>query len=204
MNYKRRAKNLVAAERRLKKYFLNFSARTVTNYTPRQLRQAESYVIHVHSELECYFEDMVRFALDVSESKWKLNKHASTPLIFLTSFYNDRVQQVKNIPTSDIWEERVDSALRIHKARLGSNHGIRPNNIVSLYAPIGFDVRTIDGVLLSELNSFGQLRGGYAHSSLAARAGATFDPFLFAAQASRLFTLIDVFDRDIQRYIASI
>jgi hypothetical protein len=44
--------------------------------------------------------------------------------------------------------------------------------------PIGLDVRTIDEVLLIELNQFGTARGAMAHSSLRSRRGVLIDPFL--------------------------
>jgi hypothetical protein len=75
MSYAARKRRLVSAEYRIRKYFLNFSPRIIGNYTPRQLRLAESYVIHLHAEIESYFEDMVAFALDSTEQKWVSEKN---------------------------------------------------------------------------------------------------------------------------------
>lgn len=204
MTFRARRKRLVSAERRIRRYFLNFSSRPLGNYTPRQLRHAESYVIHVHSEIECYFEDMARFALDISEERWKSEKKATRPLMFLTSFYNEKVEGISKVPVNDIWEERARQAISGHRARLSHNHGIKSKNIVSLFAPVGFDVRAMDSLLLAELDSFGLLRGGYAHSSLHARAGATFDPFIFPPQAERMMKLIETFHDAVCEYIGTI
>jgi hypothetical protein len=198
-----RKRRLINAERRIRRYFLNFSPRIHGDYTQRQLRHAESYVIHVHAEIECYFEDMAAFALNRAEQKWITGGQASRPLVFLTSFYND-AKTVKTAPPDDIWEKRARDAIRAHREKLYRNHGIRPTNIMSLYAPVGFDVRSIDEILLSELNAFGTQRGSYAHSSIHSRAGAIFDPFLFRQQADRLLTLLDPFDTEICNFIRAV
>lgn len=131
-------------------------------------------------------------------------KKPTRPLLFLTSFYNEKVEGISSVPTADIWEERAREAISMHRKRLVRNNGIRSRNIISLYAPVGYDVRNIDSILLSELDSFGFLRGGYAHSSLHSRAGATFDPFLIPPQAQRIISLIDPFDQSVRAFIGAI
>src|SRR5205085_5734006 len=101
MSYAQRRQDLIAAERRIRGYFVNFRARTALNYTPRQLRQAESYVIHVHSEIECYFEDMNRFAIEKTEHEFRTIRRASAPLLFLVSFYTDK-KDITKIHAHDI------------------------------------------------------------------------------------------------------
>ncbi len=204
MSYAARKRRLVSAERRIRQYFLNFSPRITGNYTPRQLRHAESYVIHLHAEIESYFEDMVAFTLDSAEQKWVSNRIPTLPLLYLASFYNEKIDGLSSVPTDDIWQQRARQAISMHRQKVQRNHGIRSKNIVSLYAPVGFDVRSIDSILLSELDSFGFLRGGYAHSSMHTRAGATFDPFLFPLQAQRLINLIDPFDQSLCAFIEAI
>jgi hypothetical protein len=204
MNHKLRKKYLLDAEKRIRKFFLNFKARPTGNYTPRQLRLAESYVLHVHAEIECYFEDMISFALVRAEQKWALDKTPTRLLIYLASFNGNRKERVSRVPNNDIWEERIRKAISHQKTAVKSNHGIKTKNLVRMYAPAGFDVRKIDVLLFSELDSFGVLRGGYAHSSMSARAGVTFDPFHFPAQAARLFKLIETFDGDACAFIESI
>jgi hypothetical protein len=203
MSENSRKRRLLLAERRIRRYFLNFNPRFLGNYTQRQLRHAESYVIHVHAEIECYFEDMVAFALNRAEQKWLLQKAATRPLVFLTSFYN-KTENISSLPETDIWQDRVTAAIDAHRQNLFKNHGIKTRNIMSLYAPVGFDVRNIDEILLSELNAFGTQRGSYAHSSIHARAGAVFDPFLFEQQATRLLSLLDPFDAEIRQFIQQV
>lgn len=201
MNYLDRKKHLVNAEKRIRKFFLNYRRKPTGDYTARQLRLAEAYVLQVHAEIECYFEDMIAFALRRAEEKWTAAKTPTRLLIYLASFNGNRKERISKIPAADIWETRVRKAISHHKNGLKANHGIKSKNLVRMYAPVGFDVRKIDNLLLSELDSFGVLRGDYAHSSISARAGVTLDPFLFPEQAQRLFALIDPFHEEACKFI---
>ena len=49
--------------------------------------------------------------------------------------------------------------------RIRANHGVKEQNILSLYAPLGVPFAVLGPTLLPNLDSFGTLRGTHAHQS---------------------------------------
>jgi hypothetical protein len=81
------------------------------------------------------------------------------------------------------WPERVDIQERTRTISSNfiaylkmENHGIRERNFLRIVLPIGFRTSAIDNVLLTELDSFGQLRGQFAHTSAARHIKSRPDP----------------------------
>ena len=73
----------------------------------------------------------------------------------------------------------------------------------SLLAPVGFDIRKIDTVLLGDLSAFGTLRGDHAHQSHRLQIGNSFDPFDRKAKAESLLTLLADLDNELTAYLGS-
>jgi hypothetical protein len=96
-----------------------------------------------------------------------------------------------------MWGELVVSAIRKHQDLIRRNHGVKEANVCKLLAPVGFDVRRIDPILLADLDAFSTMRGGHAHRTHSEQLTTILDPFDRKAKAEALLQLISVLDADL-------
>lgn len=186
---------------RLGRTYLNYKARPLGNYTRRQLSAAAAYTIFAHAEFETFFEDWALRLNTYAETRWVAGQ-ATKPLVHLCAFF-DGGGAPSSVPAKDVWNEPVRRSLQQHRAAIQGNHGIKEENVCRLLAPVGFDTRTIDAVLLGDLSAFGTLRGAHAHQSHRLQLGTAFDPFGRKAKAEGLLASIVALDRQLVAYLAS-
>ncbi|TRB03503.1 hypothetical protein EXN61_21835 [Agrobacterium tumefaciens] len=179
----------------LGRLYLNFAARPAGDYTARQLSSSAAYTLFCHAEFENYFERWAGEITDIVETSWN-SKKATKPLVHLCAFLDAR-PEVQAIPSKDVWSEPIVLAIKRQRAAVKANHGIKEQNICRLFAPLGYDVRTIDAVLLGDLDAFGSLRGDYAHGPHGAIVKSGFDPFARKVKAEALMTSIQLLDHDL-------
>ena len=122
-----------------------------------------------HSEFESYFEGWSAQLTDFADANWKAGR-VTRPLAHLCTFHEGR-NELTAVPGKDIWSEQFTLAILKHREVIKRNNGIKEKNICALLAPVGFDVRKIDTVLIGDLSALGATRGGNAHLRRIWRAG---------------------------------
>jgi hypothetical protein len=198
MRISQKLKTLNREIKLLGKTYLNFKQRIAGDYTIRQMSMASSYTVFCHAEIETYLEDWASFFVDIALAEWK-NKRVTRPLVHLCTFHEGR-GDLTGVPKTDVWSELVFQSIRRHKSTVAANNGIKEQNVCRLFAPVGFDVRDIDPILLADLTAFGSIRGDHAHKGRAEQFGAGFDPFDRKAKAERLLTLLEPLDNQLCAY----
>lgn len=191
-------KQLLSETKRLKNIYLNFQIKPTGDYNKKQLSMAAAHTIFCHAELEIFLERWCEKILSHAEAQWKKNK-ATRPLVHLCTFHKGR-GAMNDLPKKDIWNEVVIEAVLQHKQVIKGNNGIKQSNICSLFIPLGFDVNKIDNLLLSDINSFGVLRGDYVHQSHQGHISIQFDPFDRQRKVEGIVFLLKQMDEDLLLY----
>jgi hypothetical protein len=182
----------------IEKTYLSFRPRPAGNYTIGQLSKAAAYTLFCHSEIEGFLEAWASLFTSKADDYWRSQK-ITRPLLHLCTFHGGR-GELKNIPSKDIWSEIVVESIRKHQRIITSNNGIKEQDVARMFSPIGFDTRTLDAILLSDLSSFGTLRGGHAHRAHNAQLAIIFDPFDRRQKVLNLLNLLQVFDSQLLAY----
>ena len=123
----------------------------------------------------------------------------SRTLFHLVTFGNAQGKPTQ-IPANDIWSEPAFIALKGHYAVIDKNNEIKEANLCNLFAPLGFDLRTVNSILVSDLNAFGTIRGAHAHQSYSVHLGQIFDPFDRQTKVANLELLLSDLDNQLLAY----
>lgn len=142
------------------------------SYTDRVLDRARAYRLLVHAEIESYLEDRGReIALTVLQ-RWESDKKPRAVLISLLSFHLCQsrltVQQIREAydGRGHDTEAHLKAAGQGYNHQLGSNNGVKEENVLRILMPLGLNGSDIDRTWLSTLDSFGTARGETAHKSI--------------------------------------
>lgn len=162
----------------LRKHFLPTKFSPIGDYTDRQLDRARGYRLLVHAEIEAYLEDVAKEVVTNAIKKWKKDRKASSLLVaFLASYHsswnvsddisNHQIIQLANarVKVKDSVNEVIDIAQKQFIKIVKDNHGIKEKNFKSLILPTGIDIDELDNTWLTDLDSFGSLRGEIAHNT---------------------------------------
>jgi hypothetical protein len=185
--------------RALGKTYLTFKARPLGNYTRRQLSAAAAYTLFCHAEFENFLEGWANEFTDHAGRNWAAGR-PTRPLTHLLTFHEGR-SEISEVPKKDVWNEPIVLAIKKHQKVISGNNGIKENNVCKLFAPIGFDVRNIDSILLGDLSAFGAIRGDHAHKSHRIQVSNMFDPFDRQSKVHNLITLLSTFDMELIAYL---
>jgi len=142
----------------LKKHFLTKSVYTYPSSKNSQ-DNLRAYRVLIHAEIEYYVETLVREKVKKSLDAWKQRHKTNKTLLSLMS-YGKRDGTLKNK-----LDTRIHSVICDFYGIIKQNHGIKESNMVQLLIPIGVDQDQISQTLLSNLDSFGTLRGEQAHTT---------------------------------------
>jgi hypothetical protein len=182
--------------------YLNFAPRPVGNYTRRQLSAAAAYTLFAHAEFENFLEGWASLIVEAALDKWRAQR-ATKPIAHLCTFSDGR-NSLSSVPSKDIWNELVFGSVVKQRNVISANNGIKEESVCHLFGPTGFDVRTVDPILLGDLSAFGGLRGDHAHTSHRVQMGNAFDPFSRKVKAESLVILLADFDTQLQGYFRQI
>jgi len=172
-----RFKELSSRVGELRKHMLPETFAPTGDYTDQELDSARGYRLLVHAEFESYLEDISKDVVTKAISKWKIDKTLSTILIaFLASYHsswnvndevtnNEIIEIAKSRKNKDSVERVIDLAQAQFTQKVRDNHGIKEKNFKTLILPTGIDLCDIDGTWLTNLESFGGLRGEVAHKT---------------------------------------
>jgi hypothetical protein len=139
-----------------------------------------SYVLLCHAAIEEYLERASFAVLHDSLRAFGADGIVRDPLIAACSFYKIvLVNEITNRSTGDSLQNVLTTvfqrAASEHRKAIDENHGVKTKDQESLFLPIGASVFQFDRLLSQSLNSFGVLRGGFAHGigikTIAPRAG---------------------------------
>lgn len=174
--------------------FLDFPANNLGNYGQVDLTKAAAYTVLAHAEIETYFETRVGDVVTAAEDFWVSQQKATPSLLSICCFAAEEGGPPAQKPKTDVWNERVRRSISKVRGNISNNNGVKTGNIFPLIAAIGFDVRTINDELTTELDSFAVMRGDHAHKTSSLRLGQVFDPFERKKKVEDIARLLAQFD----------
>ena len=112
-----------------------------------------------HAELEDYFESVAKMIIDEGKRVWDSKKIANYNLasLLIRGEHADK----SNLDSGTLLFKVLD----LYNSVLTKNHGVKAENIHKMFWPLGYSNDDFDSALLSQLDSFGTLRGSIAHLS---------------------------------------
>jgi len=139
--------------------------RLIGDFPDDEQDKIHAYIVLAHAEIETYLEGLGR---DTVERARRLSINSlchpvMSRLIFLKIGISGKFETV----TPDI----ITSACSYYETILEANHGVVRRNVLRLFMPLGLTHRDFDDGLLSDLQAFGALRGGFAHTVSRVRQG---------------------------------
>ena len=128
----------------------------------------KSYVLLCHAAIEEYLEGVSLAVLRGSLRAFEADGTVRDPLLAASSFYkivlNAEVSsRSAGDPLQDVLEVVFRRAMDEHRKSVDENHGVKTKDQDALFLPIGVRLFDFDRLLSQSLNSFGALRGGFAH-----------------------------------------
>lgn len=135
----------------LERRFLPEELSSIGEYTETDYDKVRAFRLLAHSEIESYLEAIARNTAVESVKAYKKKNLASIPIIGIINRYGNK----KNL-------NKVDDCIRKYISTVKNNSGIKEQNVIILFTPLGF---LADDLFLSVLNSYGTARGEVAHTS---------------------------------------
>lgn len=162
---------------------------------------ASAYTVLCHAEIETYLEASATKLLDFAANEWA-SRRPTRQLVHICTFHEGR-GNTNSVPNNDIWNEVVTRSILKQKGIIKNNKGIKEANVCEMFTPLGFDTRSIDPILLSDLTAFGVLRGDHAHKAQNDIIGTSFDPFDIVSKVEGIVQLLSDFDEQIAAEIVA-
>lgn len=130
----------------------------LTGITPAQEDKLRGIVALSHAEIEDYFETVALSLYQDSIKLWNLKRTANYNLASLFML-SDRPGK-KLDPGNTLFKIK-----ELYENSVNRSHGIKRENIHTLFYPLGYEEKDFDPMLLSQLESFGSLRGSIVHTA---------------------------------------
>jgi hypothetical protein len=137
-------------------------------YTDRDKDLIHAYIVLAHAEIEEFLENLARFVTE--RARDKSTPPQCTPTISRLIIYKS-IRGKEKIET--VSSETIASAVAHYENVISGNHGIRADNLFRVFMPLGLTHDDFDAVLMNELDTFGNLRGGIAHTAARLQQGAS-------------------------------
>lgn len=145
---------------KLESAFLDFHDKdSVMDENQDKLR---AFKVLMHAELEHYFESIAKDCFDFARNDWTSFKKLN-PILFNILFYS-YFPFSGNVNTMD-FSERMNCIFNHFENHVKNNNGIKSDNIVKLFVPLGIDFPILDQSWIATLDSYGMSRGFIAHNS---------------------------------------
>jgi RiboL-PSP-HEPN len=130
------------------------------SYSSTETDLIKSYVLLVHAEVESYCEELVLHIVKGAEKR-------SSPI--KCSFVISRLVLYRAASTNKEMDglsvELIKEACSFYRSQVENNHGVKRQNILRLFIPIGLNHQSFSETLLATLDAFGKQRGAFAHRS---------------------------------------
>lgn len=145
----------------LKKGFMDFpDAESLSLDNQNKLR---AFTVLSHAEFEHYFESVAQVCFDYGKELWKKENKIHPILLNIILFSGETFSGKWAMGTPQkMIDERVCSAFQ---TVIDKNHGIKEENILKLFVPLGIRMSNFDTAWLSTISSYGTKRGSIAHKS---------------------------------------
>lgn len=179
--------------------------------------RALAYRVLAHAEIEAFFEDITLAAVVRAREAWDSKGHVSRIMLCLIAFSGrgmveppetlvaPSANKIKSWPALlDIEEKLIPIVSEFHSFVRRENHGIKEKNLLSLLLPIGLDAKKMDPTFLTEMDSFGALRGFAAHTSTSNSVQKAVDPAEELKRVMALIPGIRSLDAEVNSLIAEI
>jgi hypothetical protein len=137
-------------------------------YSDKQEDQIHAYIVLAHAEIEEFLERLAQYVLD--RARRNSTPPQCVPVISRLILYKSARGNEK---IDGITVESIASAVTYYENILTRNHGIKADNLFKMYMPLGLTHDDFDPVLMQELDAFGTLRGGIAHTAARLKQGSS-------------------------------
>jgi HEPN superfamily RiboL-PSP-like protein len=203
----KRLKDLKREIDRLKKQFLPDPFDPLGNYrgTSRVQAHTRAFLVLSHAEVESYLEEWAKEIARASESVWRTSTKITKPLAFLLGTFADRIAlplSLRAPNTRDGPQRLADGTMRLFEKyykRIKDNNGIKEQNVLSLFGPLGIPATALGSTLLPNLDNLGAIRGTHAHHSAKAVQSAL-DPETEYKRITALLADLALFDEWLVAY----
>lgn len=196
----RRYKQLTAQDKSVRRHL--FPGRrnwSLVAPTKREIITAIAYRMFAHAEIESYLEDRALDLISACDAAYKTKKKVSITTLGLMGYKGNN--QRKPPERSSSWKEAYylatdwEKSVSAHFQHIKiSNNGVKERNVLLMYVPLGVTPIEIDPLLLSELNSFGEVRGAVAHGTLRHTLSLSINPKLEFDRVDGILKLLLDFD----------
>lgn len=126
-----------------------------------------SYVLLCHSIIEEYVENLGRDVALEARKKFKSGSITKALVALVASRVLDEIKEKSRKKVSSDLVRNLDvfseEAYTTYKNAVDSNHGIQPDDLLAIFAPIGFDPAEINLPLVNAMKALGEKRGALAH-----------------------------------------
>ena len=193
---------------RLRQQFLPNPFDPLGNYPNRDRVQAHTraFLILCHAEMESYFEDGAKRLGKAAEDVWSSYRRVSLPLAFLLISIGEQIKPPPTLsgPKPIDAPQKLDAEMtklfqRFYKS-IKDNNGVKEQNLVSLFSPLGVPASAFTATLLANLDDFGSDRGVHAHNSAKQAVVSLLDPESEYKRVSLLVSDLKVFDQWLYTY----
>lgn len=188
--------------KKIEKTFLSMKIKPDGSYNLRELLMARAYGLLVHAEIECYFENIAGEVVQKSYKKWNSDKKPSHVLMSITAFTDIKEKISENVSKGKInkneegsIEIRLKEYVKKYMGIIAKNNGIKEADLLKILLPLGIHLNEIDNTFLSSVNSFGHVRGEFAHKSF--KTQSLTDPFAKKTEVVNILTEIRKLDNKI-------
>lgn len=144
----------------LKLRFLQFD--NLDSFLVENQDKLMSFRLLVHAEIEFFFEEYARSIITHLQTQWVTRRKILPSLHYLFLYSPSKYDSNNFITISD----RVNNCCSSYISKIDNNHGIKQNNIISLFVPLGVTQTYLDNAWLATMSTFGSRRGSYAHKSI--------------------------------------
>jgi hypothetical protein len=156
----KRLQRLLARVEKLEEHFLPATFSLTGRYTRRQRDLTKAFLLLIHAELESYFEDRARRLALNAQARYQRSGICSPVLSRLVVYHHSVKEELG--PVSAL---AVTKAVNYYCNRLDNNHGIRENNLLAIFLPLGIGHAALEAQLIAACNQLSQKRGQFAHAS---------------------------------------
>jgi hypothetical protein len=138
-----------------------------TSYNGHELDSTRAYVVLAHAEIEAFCEEIassrVQRAMDLYNQRGVVAPVLRRMVIYHVGKHKRSWGEVLT-PSQSI----IDGTFKAYRDSIKKNHGVKRANIESILYPLGITEAHLGVIWLAQMDSFGERRGGLAHSSVGA------------------------------------
>jgi hypothetical protein len=143
------------------------------DYTAKELDAARGYRLLVHAEIEAFLEDIAGDTVQRQFEEWRTTRTPSGVLMGVMAMHHVNMSTDDDeaaaapppISPKTHVDEVIGRAVRSYQSKLGSNNGIKIQNLKNLFMPLTVNFDALDETWLTNMDSFGKRRGDIAHKS---------------------------------------